>query len=104
MCAAFARSSANGTPVDLYLAYRCLTIDVITSLCFGESIKAIDQPGFRAPLVEAMDASLPVFVQFKHFELYRKLILNCPTKLAQMLTPETKGLADLQQVSLSETI
>lgn len=74
-------------------------MDVTTHLCFGQSVNAINEPGFKAPIIVAMDASLPVFVRFKHFEFYKNMIMNCPPNLSKILSPATSGLIDLQQVS-----
>ncbi len=76
-----------------------MTMDIITYLCFGRSVDAIDEPGFKAPIIVAMDASLPVFVRFKHSEIYKKMIVNCPPTISKVISPATAGLVDLQQVS-----
>jgi cytochrome P450 len=73
-------------------------MDIITYLCFGSSVDAINAPGFQAPIIEAMDASLPVFVRFKHSEMYKNMIMNCPPKLSKILSPATSGLVDMQQM------
>ncbi|KAK3703653.1 hypothetical protein LTR37_014349 [Vermiconidia calcicola] len=44
-----------------------------------------------------MDASLPVFVRFKHAAWYKNMIIHCPPKLSRIISPETAGLVDLQQ-------
>lgn len=93
-------------------------MDVITSLSFGTSVEAMktgileqEEPKvkergeeevepFQAPILLAMDASLPVFVRFKYSEWYRDMILKCPPKLSKILSPATAGLVDLQQVRL----
>jgi cytochrome P450 len=77
-------------------------MDIITYLCFGSSVDAINAPGFQAPIIEAMDASLPVFVRFKHSELYKNMIMNCPPKLSKLLSPATSGLVDMQQMIKSQ--
>jgi cytochrome P450 len=75
-----------------------MTMDIITYLCFGSSVDAINAPGFQAPIIEAMEASLPVFIRFKHSELYKNMIMNCPPKLSKILSPPTSGLVDMQQM------
>jgi hypothetical protein len=45
-----------------------------------------------------MDASLPVFVGFKHLSLLKVTIMNCPPKLSELISPATAGLVDLQEV------
>lgn len=73
-------------------------MDIITYLSFGKSVDAIHAPEFKAPILVAMDASMPVFVAFKHFSFYKNMIINCPPKLSKILSPPTAGLVDLQQV------
>jgi len=101
LCAAFAREGRAGKPVDLFWAYRCMTMDIITFFCFGKSVDAINAPQFHAPIIEAMDASLPVFVWFKHSDIYKNMILKCPPKISKIISPPTRGLVDLQQVRRS---
>lgn len=45
-----------------------------------------------------MDASLPVFVRFKHSPAYKNMIINCPPNISKIVSPATAGLVDLQQV------
>ena len=73
-------------------------MDVITSFCFAQSISAIEAPGFRAPIIEAMEASGPAFVVFRNFSLLRKLVFNMPPWLSKRTSPETAGLIQLQQI------
>ncbi|KAJ8116800.1 hypothetical protein OPT61_g1845 [Boeremia exigua] len=98
LCAAFTRQSKARKSADLYYAYRCLSMDIICTFCFGKPIHAVDAPDFAAPIVVAMDASLPVFIRFKYSELYKNLIMNCPPKLSRIVSPATSGLVDLQQL------
>jgi cytochrome P450 len=49
-----------------------------------------------------MDASLPVFVRFKHSEMYKNMIMNCPPKLSKIISPATRGLVDMQQMIKSQ--
>jgi cytochrome P450 len=75
-----------------------MTMDVITYIAFGKSVNAIDAPGFRAPIVIAMDGSQGTFVRFKHAEWYKNMIVNSPPALTQILSPTTMGLINLQQL------
>lgn len=75
-----------------------MTMDVVTYLCFGKSVDATNEPGFQAPIVEAMDASLPAFIGFKHSEIFKNMIMKCPPDLSRLVSPATRGLVDLQQV------
>ncbi|KIX08873.1 uncharacterized protein Z518_03530 [Rhinocladiella mackenziei CBS 650.93] len=96
LCESFSRHADR--PVDLFYAFRCMSIDVITYLCFGNSVDAINAPDHKAPIIVAMDASLPVFVAFKHSSLYKNMIIHCPPTISKFVSPATSGLVDLQQV------
>lgn len=77
-------------------------MDIITSLCFGSTVDALHAPGFFAPIIEAMDASLPVFIRFKHFEWYKNMIVGCPPNISKIISPSTRGLIDLQLMIKSQ--
>lgn len=81
-----------------------MTMDVIMTFCFGKPIDAVDAKDFKAPILEAMDASLPVFVRFKYSDLYKNMILKCPPKLSKIISPSTAGLVDLQQVCMPHSL
>lgn len=100
LCAAFERQNAAGKSSDLFWAYRCMTMDIITYLSFGQSVDATNIPDFKAPIIEAMDASNPIFIRFKHSEIYKNMILKCPSNLSRKISPETSGLLDLQELIL----
>ncbi|KAL2063951.1 hypothetical protein VTL71DRAFT_4445 [Oculimacula yallundae] len=92
------KNNSAGKSADLLLAFRCFTIDTIMAFCFAKSVNAMEEPDFKAPIVEAMDASLPTFHLFKHFPLFRKLIFSLPPWLAIKASPETAGLTHLQDI------
>ncbi|KAF2195904.1 cytochrome P450 monooxygenase-like protein [Zopfia rhizophila CBS 207.26] len=102
LCAAFARQSGASQSSDLFWAFRCMTMDIVTSLCFGRSVDAINEPDFKAPIIEAMDASLPIFIRFKYSDIYKNMILKCPPRLSKIISPATAGLVDLQQLLLEQ--
>jgi cytochrome P450 len=35
-------------------------------LCFGNAVDAINAPNYEAPIIKAINSSLPIFVGFKH--------------------------------------
>jgi hypothetical protein len=73
-------------------------MDTITSFCFAKSVDAISEPDFKAPIIEAMEASLPAFILFKHFSLIRKAVFGMPPWLSILTSPQTAGLIRLQQL------
>lgn len=73
-------------------------MDTITSFCFAKSVDALSEPDFKAPIIEAMEASLPAFVLFKHFSMIRKAVFGMPPWLSVITSPQTSGLIRLQQI------
>ena len=73
-------------------------MDTITTFCFAKSVNAIDEPDFKAPIIEAMEASCPAFVLFKHFAPIRKAVYGMPPWLSILTSPQTAGLIRLQQL------
>ncbi|KAF2870344.1 cytochrome P450 monooxygenase-like protein [Massariosphaeria phaeospora] len=98
LCAAFERQSKACKPADLFFAFRCMAMDVITVFCFGKPIHAVDAPDFKAPILLAMDAASVVFLRFKYSDLFKNIITKCPPKLSKIISPATAGLVDLQQL------
>jgi hypothetical protein len=72
----------------------------VIDLCFGNAVDAINAPNYEAPIIKAMDSSLPIFVGVKHSSLLKAAIMNRPPKLSKIVSPATSGLVDLQQVCL----
>lgn len=98
LCAALERQAKADKSTDLFYAFRCMSVDVITTLCFGNPVNAVDTPDFKAPIVVALDASTPVSLYFKYSDLFKNFILKCPPDLSRKLSPLTAGLIDLNQV------
>ncbi|KIW18531.1 hypothetical protein PV08_02819 [Exophiala spinifera] len=96
LCESFRRHTSS--PVNLHYAFRCMSIDVITYLCFGNSVDALNTPDHEAPIILALDASTPVFPAFKHSSIYKNMIIHCPPSISKVISPQTAGLVDLQQV------
>jgi len=98
LCAALAKGNANGKSSDMLFALRCYTLDTILDCCFAQDVKATEAPDFQAPIVVAMDASLPSFVLFRHFELLRRAVFGMPGWLTRLTSPALAGLVDLQEL------
>jgi cytochrome P450 len=91
-------NNVAGTSSDLYLGIRCFAVDTITSFCFAKSLDALGEPDFKAPIVEAMEASLPAMIFFKHFGLIRKILFSLPPWLTVKFIPQTEGLIKFQKM------
>lgn len=82
----------------MLFALRCYTLDTIMAYCFAQDVKATQAAEFKAPIVVAMDASLPGFVMFRHFDLLRRAVFGMPGWLTRLTSPALAGLVDLQEL------
>jgi cytochrome P450 len=98
LCMSLAAENEKGKSSDMLFALRCFTLDTIVTYCFAQDVHATEAEDFRAPVVVAMDASLPSFVVFKHFSGLRKLVLSFPRWLTMLTAPALAGLVDLQEL------
>ncbi|KAH8595382.1 putative P450 monooxygenase [Bisporella sp. PMI_857] len=98
LCEVLKSNNVAGKSSDLFFGLRCFTMDTITSFCFAKSVNALAEPDFKAPIIEAMEASLPAFVLFKHFSIIRKAVFGMPPWLSIIVSPQTAGLIHLQRV------
>jgi hypothetical protein len=101
-CEIIKANNAAGRSSDLYFGFRCFTVDTVTSFCFAKSVNALAEPDFKAPIVEAMEASNPAFIIFKHFSLIRTAVYNMPPWLSVRVSPQTSGLIHLQQMLIRQ--
>lgn len=76
---------------------------VITGLCFGKDLYAVDVPNFQAPLDVALDNLTPAFTSFRHFTLLHNIISSMLPNMSAMMNPDVKGLVQMQ-VLLRESI
>lgn len=73
-------------------------MDVITYLCFGQDIDAVNEPDFESPLIKAMADGADIITMFKHFPLLRRLVLSIPPEQAIKSNPQIAGMIRMQQV------
>ncbi|KAL5610625.1 hypothetical protein FOBRF1_006742 [Fusarium oxysporum] len=92
LVARLAEDGAAGCLSDLSLAFRCLAQDVMTKICLGISFKTLEAPGYKSPLIIAMDENLRIFVPMKTFPILRRLMYSLPPSL----TPGEEVLADYE--------
>lgn len=98
LCKNLAKRYEEGKSSDMLMALRCISLDVITNVLFAKSIDSLDEPGFQAPIIVAMESTLPSFLLFRHFPLIRWLVFSMPPWLTMITAPKMKGLLDLQKV------
>src|SRR5947207_14034877 len=93
-----AKNNANGKSSDLLFGFRCFTVDTITAFCFAKSVNAMDEPDFAAPIVEAMDNSLPTFHLLNNFPPFSTLIFTLPRWSGIKSEPEAAVLTNFEVV------
>ncbi|KAF9452064.1 cytochrome P450 [Macrolepiota fuliginosa MF-IS2] len=69
----------NDKPSDLFLAFRCATLDIITSYCFGRNLGALESKDFAYPLLLHIQGAVPFFWLVKSFPRNFRVLLQCPT-------------------------
>jgi hypothetical protein len=92
LCEVLKANNAAGKSSDLFLGLRCFTMDTITSFCFAKTVDALGETDFKAPIIKAMEDTLPTFVVFKHFSLIRQAVFAMPARLSALMSPRTAGL------------
>ncbi|KAG0650114.1 Cytochrome P450 monooxygenase yanH [Hyphodiscus hymeniophilus] len=100
-CDVLTANNGKGRSSDLFLGLRCLSLDTIMSFCFARSVDALGEPEFKSPIVEAMEASLPASILFKHFNLIRKVAFALPG-LSSWISPPMAGLTRLKKILVSQ--
>ncbi|PPJ57248.1 hypothetical protein CBER1_02809 [Cercospora berteroae] len=98
LCGALEKNWKEGKSSDVLFALRCFTLDTIVEYCFAKDVESMEVEDFQAPVVVAMDASLPSFILFKHFSLLRKTVFGLPGWLTRLSNPALAGLVDLHEL------
>jgi len=80
-------------PANIDLAYRATSLEIITSYCFSKS-EVVEGKNFQNDVLEAMDSSLPLLWVFKHFPLFKRLLLLVPDIVASILKPAARGIIE----------
>lgn len=65
--------SRNGKAIDMHLAFRSATHDIITSYCFSQCFDILDDPNFDHPIMTAVMAQMPAVWVLKHFHWLTRL-------------------------------
>lgn len=78
----------TGEPLELALAYRCLTTDVVTEYALGESYHQLDSPDFSDKWFRALRDSGEVALLAKHVPWLLPLMNSLPLWVVKILNPE----------------
>lgn len=93
---------ANGTVVDFYLAFRCLTADLVMDYCFQQDLDALAAPGFQDKTVEAFiqgfDMALVGTFFPNFFGFVNKIIMALPEGVRERYFAPVHGFQMMQKV------
>lgn len=87
--------------VDLNLAYRCLTIDVITEYCFQKSHGTMNTPGFEDPYIMAlmaMSSRSDKYIPYMGDMVWHSM-MALPKGLVRWISPSLGNIREYQEVS-----
>lgn len=101
MCANIEEQHEQGKSINVFKAYRCLSVDTITSYCYGQSVNATTAPDFNGPLPDAMLASMPPVPALRLFPLLKMMVETLPADVVSFIQPPLKGLMDMREVRIS---
>ncbi|KAL9577458.1 MAG: hypothetical protein Q9212_006352 [Teloschistes hypoglaucus] len=87
LCKKFDESVSEDAPVNLYAAYKSLTMDIVSEMIFGESFHVMDSPGFQHPHLDALHDAVRKAWVFRTFPKLGWLSLNLPDLLSSTLFP-----------------
>ena len=88
LCEKLSHSVVRGTQcavVDMGSAIKSMAMDVIMSVCLGESLNVLEDPKFRHPVVVFLEQSLPLVWVFKHIPIIRIMLLGIPDKVNEKM-------------------
>ncbi|KAF7789154.1 hypothetical protein EIP86_000091 [Pleurotus ostreatoroseus] len=98
MCAKIKLQYDNGKSTNVLLAFRCISVDAIMSFCFANSLHALREPNFEAPVEKAMTLALPTVTKIKYLPIIKHFSSICPPALMSFLKPELAGLVQMRVV------
>ncbi|KAJ3575162.1 hypothetical protein NP233_g1274 [Leucocoprinus birnbaumii] len=81
------RINCTDGPCNLFLGFRCATLDMITSFCFGVEIGALESEAFVYPLLAAIHASVPFLFLIKSFPWIARIPSLCPSFILSRISP-----------------
>ncbi|KAF9039634.1 cytochrome P450 [Hymenopellis radicata] len=87
----------DGAPVNLFFAFRCLAMDVITTYSYAHSFGGLTAPGFDHPILRFIPEVAFVAAASKCFPALL-LMHRLPEWLLTLLNPTLRSLVDLKSV------
>jgi hypothetical protein len=82
-------------PINMALALRSASLDIITAYCFAEPYGCLDFPDFRHPVLVGMQVALPFLFVMKVFPIIHWLLPIFPDHFVISMMPPIQGWLDL---------
>ncbi|KAK0466636.1 cytochrome P450 [Armillaria novae-zelandiae] len=82
-------------PVNLYAAFKSLTMDIITAFCYSHSFDALSSPDFSHPILLSLERAMPMMTTIRHFPILQ-LLYRLPESLTRYLNADTVGFVELR--------
>ncbi|KAL3473187.1 cytochrome P450 [Aspergillus californicus] len=105
LCTVITELSERG-PLNIYSAVRCMTVDIISDLGFGQSFKLMDDvkgAGFEAPFLQAFDLAAASIWDLMFFPILRFLVFALPPSMTVLMGGPAAHMARLFQ-SIQSTV
>ncbi|KAF8974372.1 cytochrome P450 [Flammula alnicola] len=90
----------KNAPINMFLAFRSATLDIITSYMFGHCLDALDYPNFGAPLVMDIQAALPLLWVVKAFPWMIPVLSILPGWLGGHLQQQSHAFLSIKKFAV----
>lgn len=87
LCVRFDGLAQKDLPVNLYAAFKSVTMDIVSEMVFGYSFGVMDSPDFHHPHLDALHEAVQKAWIFRTFPTIGWLSLNLPEWIASKLMP-----------------
>jgi len=84
-------------PVDMHMAYRSATMDIITSYCFADTFDALDAPDFQHPILVGLQTGVTSSWILKYQPWMLLAIENAPDWMIDQLPRDQQFFRDLRE-------
>ncbi|KAL0958927.1 hypothetical protein HGRIS_014243 [Hohenbuehelia grisea] len=83
-------------PVNLFMAFRCTSLEIITAYCLNQHLHAIDIPDFEHPFLTGLQSTIPLFWVLKYFPALTPIVMEPPTWLPASMLNSFSGISDFR--------
>ncbi|KAF9469040.1 cytochrome P450 [Collybia nuda] len=88
----------QGKPVNMFLAFRCATMDIITSYSFAHCTNSLDAADFYDPLLVTIQTTIPLIWVIKMLPFLVPCFSMIPEWFAKRLSPQLLAFSNLRKL------